>query len=108
MRSPGRLLSFCSVRLALPAVCEFVEFVVVEHSDQSVQVPERVADLIGQLAGAVGAAPVSGRRAGHASRGNIRSFGHVSGVSCTGYRAVGQLLFGPAVEGLDQLMQSAG
>jgi hypothetical protein len=34
-----------------------------------VQVPERVADLIGQLAGAVGAAPVSGRRAGHAVGG---------------------------------------
>jgi hypothetical protein len=36
-------------------VCEFVEFVVVEHSDQPVQVPERVADLIGQLAGTGGA-----------------------------------------------------
>jgi hypothetical protein len=39
----------------LIAVCEFVEFVVVEYSDQPVKVPERVADLIGQLAGTGGA-----------------------------------------------------
>jgi hypothetical protein len=43
----------CAWRLA--AVCEFVEFVVVEHSDLPVKVPERVADLIGQLAGMGGA-----------------------------------------------------
>ena len=43
----------------------------------SVKVPKRVADLIGQLTGTGGAAPVSGRRAGHASQGNIRSSGHV-------------------------------
>jgi len=39
----------------LTAVCEFIEFVVIEHSDQPVKVPERVADLIGQLAGTGGA-----------------------------------------------------
>jgi len=44
-------------------VCELVECVVVEHSDQPVKVPERVADLIDQLAGTGGAgACASGRR----------------------------------------------
>ena len=46
----------------LTAGCEFVEFVVVEHSGQPVQVPERAADLIGQLAAQAARAPA--RRVG--------------------------------------------
>ncbi|HME74093.1 MAG TPA: hypothetical protein VKI00_00075 [Mycobacterium sp.] len=39
------------MRLAPTTVFEFVEFVVVEHSDQPVRAPKRVADLMGQFAG---------------------------------------------------------
>ena len=48
------LCSFVVCAWLLPTGCEFVEVVVVEHSDQPVKVPQRVADLIGELAGTGG------------------------------------------------------
>ena len=71
MRPPGHLCSFVVCGWRLTAVGEFVECVVVEHSDQPVTVPARVADLIGQLAGGAARAPAGQARGGvvHGSSG---------------------------------------
>ena len=57
----------------LTAVYEFVEFVVVKHSDQPVKVPEHVADLIGQLAGTAVRAPAGQARGGRSEQTTIGS-----------------------------------